>query len=1128
MLAVIRTDIANFAPSIESVSIAWEPHPRGYKSLRLDVFDSANLRVYSQTWDCTKEPKPVISWNGCLDENADLRTEPWATPLRSPYRIELDGTLEPLEPPQRPENIAISWPTKEKIPCHAESEPSSEFSKLVQDVIPETPIGKPIQVEVLYASVTLLLCPWDEKFLAGGEWKDKGAFIGAKLNALGYYAGVPGASSEDLERAYRRFHWNHPTLCLAPLDLESIPGEVVKSPPLFPVFTFAEGKPISELTSVPAAGDVKNPFRIHVEAIGFEADYSADGAEFEMQYVKSKTRRQKWEWEPRRLNRPILPLLVVVKLMNSAGKAVDAPEAVGAVPIRWRAEEPDIETTPLRDERRSWSEPKSFVNHIHSEVKGRQGTQNCPQPLGGIRTDKWWSDAWLPGGVIPGFDLKPVPDPGAMENQCSVDPDRRPIRGCACAYFQPSYIGGDTYNLKAWIDFEGLTRARELALSHAKVNLVYKTAPIQIWRRVRLSAILGWPLRKDPSSLASRARKEFANAFVDLDTSDMIVASAADVLTQEDYAAFLEHVWNAMGKSVSSARTAGIESVISPLLPRDAPFQIGPKDGWTHPYFPKDKVRALDTLLEVLKAIRQRGKLAFDFCEEMQGPAEEGKISDAEALFLNEVSKFSGKLLTEQFQKGRTIPPAAVLSRKFRQRLAANPRFRPGIIVMDYAVPEIVNLGGRLTEPVAATFSVGMEDLFAVTDQNVPGAAWYIFTHEVAHCLLLRHHENAPDVNVEDHDPGDHGCMMSYPSDLMSAVAGPWPHQVAAKYNPSFCGRCLFKLRGWNIHSSTLWPVADPFRRVIGYFDMADKKIKGMDEMDVVDVAVSGVPKVTMASDSFFPNTNLELWADFVRGCDVYHHVTHGNVYCKSHSRRVVSLNLIRPSYPVCCIEGKARKGFDEGERDADGRFARIQDSSACRKAKTEWYLKQCTLDETTSYFGSTRAHNLEGVFQWAGSLDEDTTNDVMFRPDDIRRSLGKAGPKLLAFLSCCLVGWDREMAQAFLDCGTAYVIGFRSRYATNNALPFTKLFYTEWAKTGMAGGAIEVSFRAAAMRYPQAEPVLFTADKWIRCTATSDGAMVVYANAQDYAQALGVNFRIGPRWTGKVPPEFLDPSFHE
>lgn len=56
--------------------------------------------------------------------------------------------------------------------------------------------------------------------------------------------------------------------------------------------------------------------------------------------------------------------------------------------------------------------------------------------------------------------------------------------------------------------------------------------------------------------------------------------------------------------------------------------------------------------------------------------------------------------------------------------------------------------------------------------------------------------------------------------------------------------------------------------------------------------------------------------------------------------------------------------------------------------------------------------------------------------------------PRYLAYLDCCLAGWEPSLGRAFAARGTRYVIAFRMAIPDNDARTMARRFYTKWVRT--------------------------------------------------------------------------------
>lgn len=78
----------------------------------------------------------------------------------------------------------------------------------------------------------------------------------------------------------------------------------------------------------------------------------------------------------------------------------------------------------------------------------------------------------------------------------------------------------------------------------------------------------------------------------------------------------------------------------------------------------------------------------------------------------------------------------------------------------------------------------------------------FLVAHELGHAIFLKHWKNTSDHNDLDHDQNDQNCILSYSSSNPTC-----PNQyIRDQYDPHFCGKCVLKLRGWNIRAAGLLP----------------------------------------------------------------------------------------------------------------------------------------------------------------------------------------------------------------------------------------------------------------------------------------------------------------------------------
>jgi hypothetical protein len=148
------------------------------------------------------------------------------------------------------------------------------------------------------------------------------------------------------------------------------------------------------------------------------------------------------------------------------------------------------------------------------------------------------------------------------------------------------------------------------------------------------------------------------------------------------------------------------------------------------------------------------------------------------------------------------------ISVPLRRKLSANIRKEhpSGFVVVDFhthRAVQVVNPANPAPQSfIAWTFSVGLPDSFVFADQMDPDKVYYVVAHEMGHNYWLKHWENAGGIAAH-HDRDDHNCVMSYSNSNDPPLHA---HQRPGQYTPHFCGKCILKLRGWNVDTAGLLP----------------------------------------------------------------------------------------------------------------------------------------------------------------------------------------------------------------------------------------------------------------------------------------------------------------------------------
>ncbi len=1044
----LRCAWTHFAPSQETLAVTYDPPDVGrLVSVQLEVRDHAGAVVYrSAVLDCQGGPAP-LDWTGALNVGNDAVHEPFATPLRAPYTLRVDAVIaaDAGEDLRQPEDLPNSE-LDSVAPCEA---PRDEARREEVAVLPPPP-PLTATVNVLYHSVDVVRGPW----LASGEVFVRGtpASICHKLNQLGYYAGPPARAAvtpDFFDKAKERFRRNHGDLRIlpAPTNLEfedALDGALGHAHGARPTLVDDQGAPIADGTTLGGHGA---PMRVYVEAVGFDEDLAHQTDEFMRQIPPGRGNapinwaalHNKTTSEAGKLNRPLVPLEAVIYLKGHDNRRVAAPQAVGAVRVDWSAQEPgeDVSHLPLND--RLFSGTRAYINRVlrsdYVDLERNLGSTNCPTAYGGIRTrqhnfrNPFWREPhpYAPYAV-------PTEDAAAKvlwTPACTDSAAHLARVGRSGIYLQPSLIAGDRYRVRARLSYQG--RGNAAALEIANPVCQFETRPIVVWRRVEVFGVVGWPLRNH-GQLPQKCRDRYAEAYLEVDFSQTLYRTISQVINNADYANWFNHIRTHVKPSV-----ANVVGLLDTLNVHDAS--------------PVVRLNAAAVLTSGEK---------------------------------NNIWMFVSDMFNELVNAPNVPSAGGYLLSLISNNLRTGHAPCGGIVMLEYKLSDDIREALRTSDVgEIPTTSNGNGDLQGIIDQSVNANADFVFTHEVGHCFWLTHHEASMGVVRQHHDQYDHNCMMSYPD--WDGVRPQYPHQAAHTYDPHFCGKCNLKLRGWNItHADILALDADTppdGLKTLFYYDRADPGLQWNVELAHVSDAFTRVSRGAFRERYFDRNANFDTWMTDLGDCDIYHHVTHGNVRCSRHGSRLASMDLAIPRYPTWCRNDDAKvQRLAAEEQDLSVRT--LFDAQAL----TTW-AKQNFITPKTYW------HDLTGVIQWTVDLN-DSSRDVEFTYEQVQRAFkqGRNAPRLLAFFSSCLIGWERRFAKLFIDKGTPFVIAFRSRYQTSQALPFSREFYRMLSAGQFNAGMVNTAFTAAAMAFPHAEPCLFTAAKITRCTAQTRAGTAAFS----------------------------------
>ncbi len=118
--------------------------------------------------------------------------------------------------------------------------------------------------------------------------------------------------------------------------------------------------------------------------------------------------------------------------------------------------------------------------------------------------------------------------------------------------------------------------------------------------------------------------------------------------------------------------------------------------------------------------------------------------------------------------------------------------------------------------------------------------------------------------------------------------------------------------------------------------------------------------------------------------------------------------------------------------------------------------------------------------------------------------------PRYLAYLDCCLAGWEPSLGRAFVSRGTQYVIAFRRTIPDGDAREMARKFHKKWAQTHKLdpGKIRDLFFEVGTPFYGTMRPVLVSSR--YEAIQSSAGGAVERSKADIGAAVEGVQSNIG------------------
>ncbi|HYR27295.1 MAG TPA: hypothetical protein VEU30_02445 [Thermoanaerobaculia bacterium] len=623
---------------------------------------------------------------------------------------------------------------------------------------------------VFYEHLLMKMAPWSP-----GDAPDRNADLDKwtryRLNQLGYFGGPWAADQDDYQKnAVINYKISHPQLYQVTYsDYNATVSQTMvdiirqNDAPARAAFVQVNANaqrsavvPGSVLTAFPSTdwpttrgrrfivyNQVSPTFNDELGEMT-KAELKADGENREVPELTATMRS--------RLNRPLLPVEVDVHVRAKDSTPVFSPRAVGNVRIKWAHGEPweDL-TQQYADRNNRNSYPRKYVGKCLKLESGQvvRGTSNnCPETYGGIRKNALdnWDTPFLGMYDTLHRDADYVlPYCYSYAYTGATYPDRL---GKAGVYFRPSKIAGDQYELVAYVDFRGRDNRSALEDAHAPLPIMTQSFPFQNRRSASFAALVQWPARQAQTvrflqlELMGMPTVVWNIPAIDANVWNRVVAEFAaaciDLVPPTRAVGIRDVITNQEFVDIAGAFTGGSKPYQAASLRSEGMFRM--------------KDESYEELINILLGI---GGVW-------------GRIQDALA------ARIAGKIHIDRAFTGDFILVDHLLLEPTRLRgnLTGNP-----IDIANYV--EIIG-------------SEGMGNGLAFVSQPYHAPAFFSISHELAHCLWLRHWENSGKGFAKDHDTDDHSCIMSYPM-LGDQTYGP------DVYDPHFCGKCNLKLRGWDV-----------------------------------------------------------------------------------------------------------------------------------------------------------------------------------------------------------------------------------------------------------------------------------------------------------------------------------------
>lgn len=642
-------------------------------------------------------------------------------------------------------------------------------------------VAAEVDIQVLYHSLELRFAPHAATRPPEAE---RVKWFQWKLNEMGYDAGpVDGTSRDSLTRAIARFQRAHYAPGTTTILTEN--GDI-NDDATFRALRAQNPARDHRIVWEPGKDPLREDCK-YLQRDNYLCDRGQDFVTTNLPQFDSMDRKAHAE---DKMDRGFVALEARVLLVGKRGAAVWAPQAVGPVKVAFEVRDSGHNLGVVRAD----VPARTFVARTYVQRAlqfGGNGTadvsigtavridqtaagewlgDNCPTTHGGYRAATAQANCAAHFPADADNRLAPWAAPtygtetrGALTfHRALVPAFQGPVGrsheydGRAGLYFRMSTKAGDSFKLRAALDFSGLERREELTTAHQPhaATLVRETGTWTVWRHTRVSAFcrMTAPATRPQPNWAT-VRAWWNDAFLEVadQGAPKMVLDYATVVTEAAYKAAITGL-PASHRPPDSATADRVTYRGAAGLYGGPPIDQAPGES------------AADY-------VRRAGEAMFDW------------VAGNDNAVVN-------KVLSLLHAKARETSPEGFVYFDYRVHPPISGRDDDGaggwVATADPSAQDFVFMSDGANKNIRGWVRVdGAVTLCVDNDSNVDN---YIL-HESGHARFLYHHRNAGDANPNHHDADHDRCGMSY------RFAG----EVAATKDYPLCGKCLLRLRGWDV-----------------------------------------------------------------------------------------------------------------------------------------------------------------------------------------------------------------------------------------------------------------------------------------------------------------------------------------